>query len=445
MTRVRRNKLDGQKGVFEFSRQIKLAPAIGDWTTIQYRDTDLEEINISHIQNINFDSLAKKDLKQVHYIHYNFAEKLAKKLSLDMNIKVELHSIVATQMAYDDFLKHHTDNVVQSDFLIDNVGRANLIFEWDLADAIVNRLAGGEGKRSATTQFTALEGSLLKAQVNQLIPFFINSWGVIFEPDDLSVEFSCGKYQKDPKISLREAYIMFAFNLYFGDDNLHKVVLAYPNHVLRECVKRRTEFERPIKKTVALEQSTLKKVKIPVKAELGKSTLTMSEIRHLQKGDILPLDTTFKQPLTLHLGTQTQLHVQPGVVNNKVCVQVLLMDQHEIHKKAPAKPELPEEYFISQKTEEVHDSYALAAMTNENADLSESVEHHDRQVPTDKNAQTQILEDEPDWASEDSENDDISSFNMADTVNESDSALQENESDDDFDDDFSWDDLNSEE
>ena len=94
------------KSSFEFTRVIKLPPAIGDWTTIQYRDSDFDEINITSVSGINFDSLPRERLKYVHYLHYRFAEDLVEKLSNDLSFKVELHSIAASQMVYEDYLKN---------------------------------------------------------------------------------------------------------------------------------------------------------------------------------------------------------------------------------------------------------------------------------------------------------------------------------------------------
>ena len=109
-----------EKSLFEFNRSIKLSPAIGDWTSIQYEEGDLNELSVSSIQNVNFDSLPKEQLKYVHYLHYRLAEKMTKKLSQDMDIKVELHSIEVMQMSYEDFLRMSQEKLVQTNFKFKN-------------------------------------------------------------------------------------------------------------------------------------------------------------------------------------------------------------------------------------------------------------------------------------------------------------------------------------
>ena len=92
-----------KKNQFEYTRVLKLPPALGDWTTIQYQEPD-EDIHITPVVNINFDSFPKDDLRDAHLVHYNFADRLAHSLSKSLNLKVELHTVSASQMPYGDFL-----------------------------------------------------------------------------------------------------------------------------------------------------------------------------------------------------------------------------------------------------------------------------------------------------------------------------------------------------
>ncbi|MFT5171372.1 MAG: flagellar motor switch protein FliM, partial [Candidatus Marinamargulisbacteria bacterium] len=310
-----------------FSKKIKLGPAIGDWTTIQYRDPDLEEISISQVQDINFDSLPKDQLRFVHLLHYRLAEKLVAKLSVDMNIKVELHTIVASQTSYEDFLQSQKDNVIQSDFIIADVGRVNAIFEWNLADVIVNRLVGGRGEETEDQQFSEIEIDILRTQMQELVPLFSDSWKNVFNPNSVKMEFICGKYVHDKKISLREAYVMFTFYMYFGRGDLKKVIWAYPNHVIRQLMDLYFQVPDPIEQLVHFTEKTKSVTKFEVNARLGNARLTMGELKTLQVGDVIPLDTLLDEPLEVKFGQSVSLFGQPGVLDNKLCVQLIMLDE----------------------------------------------------------------------------------------------------------------------
>lgn len=328
-----------KKNPFIYSRSIKLGPAIGDWTTVQYRDTDLEEISISSVQNINFDSLPRDQLKYVHYVHYRLAEQLTKKISLDMDIKVELHTITATQVSYEDFLISQQDKIVQSDFFIKEVGRVNVILEWNLADMMVNRLTGGKGEALGVESFSSIEMSILKTQMDQIVPLFENAWKINQNLRDIALKTSFGVYQPDKKISLREAFILFTFYFYFGKDELRKLVVAYPNPVLRRLLYLRALEPDPLKQRIMFFPQTLRSIKVPLKVVLGQASLTMKELQNLQSGDVVMLDRLLTSPVDLCVGNKKFMKVQPGVLDNSLCVQLIQWDEDKhVHKSLQKSP-----------------------------------------------------------------------------------------------------------
>ncbi len=311
-----------EKNLFEFNRSIKLSPAIGDWTAIQYEETDLNELSVSSVQNVNFDSLPKEQLKYVHYLHYRLAEKMTKKLSQDMDIKVELHSIEVMQMSYEDFLQMNHDKVVQTNFRFKNNSKVNVLFDWPLAEMVIDRLAGGRGESQDSDEFSDIEASILETQMEEIKPLFVDSWKVIHN-DSIDVEFSFGQYVQDKKVTLREAYIIFAFNFFFGKNDLKKIIIAYPNMILRTLLSQRKKLADELKQRIELETATAENIMIPVRATLGKAILPMSALKTLSTGDIIPLNANLNSPISIHFGDATVIAGQPGSHNGKTCIQII--------------------------------------------------------------------------------------------------------------------------
>jgi flagellar motor switch protein FliM len=466
-----------QRGTFTFSRKIKLAPAVGDWTSIQYQDSDLDEITVSSVRNTNFDSLPKDHLKYVHYIHYRLAERMTKKLSQDLDIKVELHSIVASQMAYDDFLTAQQSQIVQTDFVLGENGRVNILFEWALADMIVNRLVGGKGEESSTESFSDLEGEILKAQMHELMPLFVDAWKSIFTQDQLKLDFYCGKFTQDKKLSLREAYITFTFYFYFGSGDLRKVTWAYPNHILRKLLTIRQSFTDPIKKRVSVYPTTMEKTKVPVKVTLGQATLRMEDLNHLQVGDVVTLDTRLDAPLSVQVGDSTTvLSGQPGVTNNRLSVQLLMMDDTQakpmrsvmplaaafsapvansviesvspIVAQAPAAP-WPHEETTPEESDapDFFEGSPLSSMQPAPAPLvSEPAEalSGDPDPFEETLDETEEYDDVDNWIDEEEEQEEDTLDGEGDIPGLNEPPPPKNANENDWDDDFSWDDLDTE-
>lgn len=487
------------KSNFEYTRSIKLAPAIGDWTTIQYRDSEFEEINISSVAGINFDSLPRERLKYVHYLHYRFAEHIVKKLSQDLNFKVELHTVMASQMVYEDYLKNQSDRLVQSDIFMSGIGRCNWVFEWDLVGLLVDRLTGGKGERVQSNQYTPIELAVFKTQVQELVASFTSSWQFLIKEEDIEVKLNSGAYKVDRNISSREAYVMFTIFLSFGNGELLKLTCAYPSFVLRRLLYLKKGLDDPIKQRIALKPETLKKVKVDVKAILGRATLTMKELRNLQKGDVLTLDSSLDSPIEVKLADDITLYAQPGVANKKMCTQLIFWDGHgpinelmkltevvptphseaEAHKSLSslvghgAGAYLDEEEAYSEEEDasvmdemssdegDVQDDYVSDDIFDESDESEDQIDVMDE--PEDSFDSEDMYNEEPlseDELMEETENmvDDAESFghsededDLFDDTEEDQSndnrartpgsSLDEDVNQDDDDDDFSWDDL----
>lgn len=306
-----------------FHRIIKLGPAIGDWTTIKYHDPFLDEASVTPIKDFGFDSLSPEQLKYSHYLHYRLAERVTKKLSADMNVKVELHSIEATQLTYEHFLSLQREKVVQADLIIDNLGKINLVFEWQLADKIVNRLIGGTSEETNVEQFSEVEIDILQTQIQEIIPFFIQSWKQVFSPQQMVMNFICGDYVMDRRISLREGYVFFTFRFFFGKGDLRKLTVGYPTNVLQRLLQLRNELSDPIKMRAYLNPKTLYMLNKGLRVVLGSTTLKLADLQTLQVGDIIPLDHFVSDPVQVQIGEAEPLFAQPGVKNNRYAVKFM--------------------------------------------------------------------------------------------------------------------------
>lgn len=434
------NGLD-QRKKFLYNRSLKLGPAVGDWTTLQYRDPGLEEVHVSQIQNVNFDSLPRVAMKRLHYLHYKVAEKIVDRFSRDMDIKVELHTVMASQMTYEDFLKSQDKPVVQSDFLIEDLGRVNVLFSWELADMMINRLTGGSGDESDQDSFTSIELSILRTQMELLMNPFRDIWKNLFSEDQLSLEFSSGQFSYDQKLSLREAYLSFTFYMYFGKGDLKTMTWAYPSSIIRKLMKLSDAIPESLNQRVYLTRDTQKKERIPVSVTLGKTKLTMSELRSLEVGDVIPLDSEYDSPIELKIGDSIFLKAQPGVVDNKLCVQLLSsQDDAQMSSGVSVVEEAPQQKKAVPENIPTYVAPVGASLVKDpqdvGVDLSEDI----------------VVEDEPedDFSDEEIESGDVAYVDSDDYEEEEalvespqasnmDADLEEDFSFDD--DDFSWDDL----
>lgn len=313
-----------------FSSVIKLSPALGDWTMLKNIKPDLEEINISKVRESSFDTLPKNLFKYSLFLHYRFAEYLTTKLSNDLNIKIEIHSLETQQLLYKEFIETKTKPMIQNDLAIGNLGKINLLIEPSFADMIINRISGGKGESlTAVDHFSEIELEMLSLQMNEILPFFCKIWKNILKETDIKAEIMHGKFQPDQKISVRETYIYYTFRFIFGEKNLVTIIMGYPNYILRSLLTIKNKVLDPVNKRVILNKKTLEKIKINLLAVLGRTNLTMKELRNLQDGDIITLENKIEDPLELYLTKKIKYFVQPGISNNKLAVQLLYLKEDD--------------------------------------------------------------------------------------------------------------------
>lgn len=198
-----------------------------------------------------------------------------------------------------------------------------MIFDWKFAELIVHRLVGGKGEDVPEHDtFTGLERAALEVQMENTIPLLVESWGDIFKAKDIGLSFSIGQYQYDKKVALRQAYVVFSFDILFADYKLYKMTMAYPSDILRNLISAQSAKEVPFSPKINLDLKTLKTTKIPILAHLGKTELTMSQIKALRPGSLVMLDSLLNKPLSVTIGN-VAFWMQVGIKREQLALQLI--------------------------------------------------------------------------------------------------------------------------
>ncbi len=69
-------------------------------------------------------------------------------------------------------------------------------------------------------------------------------------------------------------------------------------------------------------EALVKRVDVPVKAVLGKTSISVNDFVNLQRGDIIRLDTEVEQDLTVYVGNIKKFTALPGTSRDKNAVRV---------------------------------------------------------------------------------------------------------------------------
>ena len=69
-------------------------------------------------------------------------------------------------------------------------------------------------------------------------------------------------------------------------------------------------------------ESLLRKVDVPIKAVLGRSTVSVGDFASLQPGDVIRLDSQVDSELAVYVGNIRKFTAMPGASKDKYAVRV---------------------------------------------------------------------------------------------------------------------------
>jgi flagellar motor switch protein FliM len=79
-------------------------------------------------------------------------------------------------------------------------------------------------------------------------------------------------------------------------------------------------------------ESLLERVKVPVSAVVGRTRITVNDFVHLQKGDIIPLDSYTTSDMQIMVGSLPKFYAKPGISKGRNAIQITSLLEREDSK-----------------------------------------------------------------------------------------------------------------
>jgi flagellar motor switch protein FliM len=335
-----------------FQRVIRLPAGLGDWTQLEPKRKDETAITVAPIKGVYFDRLPEPMVKQALEIHYRFAEKLVVQLSSKLKIKVELHAVRCLQASYVDFLRDCSHRVYQAN-LPAHDSQVNFYMDDVLASAMVNRALGGKGEAGPDPKLSAAEKSVMQQLLILMAEALVQSWQGALPKLSVTNEHTFANLQVDSTLAKEDTYAVFSMDIVIGEDTARVIRWGYSRALLYKLLADFETKKAAKSKNVRLSEKVMHLTRVPVRMELGVTSLTAFELKKLQVGDVVTLDTVISEPVKVRVADTLTLYGQPGVQDGRVGVQLL---------SANAIPFVYREQMgLSQKQQLVVDDAAIVA------------------------------------------------------------------------------------
>lgn len=279
---------------------------------------------------------AKDHLRTLNIIHETYARYVTNFLSGYLRTLVHVEVISVEEISYHEFSNSISNPAVLAlvDFLPLN---GFMIFEINpnIVFALIDRILGGTGLGVEKVRgFTEIELSIIERVINQMLGLMREPWENVIELKPRLDKIETNS-QFAQIINPNEMIALITLDTKVGDVK-GMMNLCIPHLVVEPVISKlstkywfgslQKEISPELKQSI---EHKIEKTKIPLKALLGKTHITVSDFLELQKGDVIQLDTSVNSELDVMVGNILKFRGKPGVKKNKVSIKITQVVERE--------------------------------------------------------------------------------------------------------------------
>lgn len=306
-------------------------------------DFDADEMKEGTEKNVKVYDFArpskfsKEHLRTLEIIFEHYGRLLSTNLPAYFSKNVQVEVMNSEAITYSEF-----SNALSNPVILGVVSVAplegNIIVELadNLGYAIIDRMLGGSGKPlEKSRDFTEVELIIIERIMNVCTNLLIEPWEsvVSIEPRLERIETNS---QFAQIISPSEMIAIITMNLKIGTiEGLMNVCIPYTT--LEDVIDRlNTKYwysSMQVKDEEVYQEMierTISKAKIPIKAVLGKSTISVNDFVNIQVGDIIRLNTRTDEELNVYVGNINKFTALPGASSDVYAVRLTSIVREEL-------------------------------------------------------------------------------------------------------------------
>ncbi len=298
-------------------------------------ELDVEEIkdnNEKQVKDYDFarpSKFSKEHLRTLEIIFEHYGRLLTTNLPVYLRKSVQVEVMNSEAVTYSEF-----SNALSNPVLLGIVNFAplhgNIIIEMasNLGYAIVDRMLGGRGDTlDKTREFSEIELLIIERILIVCVNLLVEPWENVVDihPHLERIETNS---QYAQIISPSEMIAIVTINVKLGNvEGLMNICLPYIT--LEDVIdKLNTRYwyaniqshdERDYAEAI---ESIINKAHVPIKAVLGKSSVSVMDFATLQPGDIIKLDRAVEDELDIYVGDIRKFTALPGSSGDKYAVRV---------------------------------------------------------------------------------------------------------------------------
>ncbi len=300
---------------------------------------DIQNDNERQVKNYDFNrpaKFSKEHLRTLEIIFEHYGRLVSTNLPVYLRKNIQVTVASSETVAFSEF-----SNALSNPVILGVVNFAplngNMLIELstNLGYAMIDRMLGGSGTPlEKTREFSQIELTIVERIMALLTQLMREPWRNVVDISpvlnrlETNVQFAQVVPPSDMvaivtlnlKIGDVEGYINMCLPFFTLEDVMDKLNTKYWYSVMQE--KRDEHYDEYI-------ESLIRKVDVPVKAILGRSSISVADFLGLQVGDCIRLDTKVDNDMEVYVGNIRKFTALPGANDDAYAVRITSVIREE--------------------------------------------------------------------------------------------------------------------
>ncbi|MCC5895753.1 MAG: flagellar motor switch protein FliM [Alkalibacterium sp.] len=277
--------------------------------------------------------LSKEYLSTITMVFEDFSKLASNLLSTQLRKPVEAKIAAIEQVSFDEFVHSVPSFTLMGVFKSAPLNGLQILeINPQFSLQIVELLCGytevsSEEAMKNKSSFTDIELAILDDVLKSLLRSFETAWKEIKEID-VTLEDTETKPQLLQTMSPNEPVVLVTLQVTL--ENQRTFINMCIPYIFFEDILDKLSFKNWFHSGKEFDSSergqiahSLDRVPVNIEVKLGESQMDVSDFLEMEEGDIIQLDEKTSKPLSLYVEDRPYFKVKPGLVNNKLAVEIL--------------------------------------------------------------------------------------------------------------------------
>lgn len=305
-------------------------------------ELDVEEMQNADEKSVkNYDfkrpaKFSKEHLRTLEIIHEHYGRLLSTNLPVYLRKNIQVSVASSETITFSEFTNALSNPVILGIVNFQPLN-GNILVEMStkLGFAMIDRMLGGQGDPlEKNREFSEIESSIIEKMMVICVQLLREPWKNVIDISPM-IERIETNAQFAQVIAPSDMIAIVTMNVKIGEvEGFMNICL--PFFTLEDVMdKLNTKYWYSTMQAESDEhfathiEALIKRVDVPVKAVLGKTSISVNDFVNLQCGDIIRLDSKVDEELNIYVGNIRKFTAMPGANDDKYAVRVTTVVREE--------------------------------------------------------------------------------------------------------------------